>query len=64
MDRGAALIYESASRCNSGPVEVLPGLDHPDFHFILKYGTSPTIAACESRSTGTKYLVLFIKMSE
>eukprot|EP01050_Picozoa_sp_SAG11_P048178 SAG11_NODE_25631_length_356_cov_0.805447_1_plen_58_part_10 len=51
MDRGAALHSESASRSYSGPVEVLPGLDHPDFHFILKYGTLPTIAAAKVNET-------------
>ena len=30
MDMGAALICRSSSRTNSGPLEVLPGLDHLD----------------------------------
>ena len=32
MDRGAALIYESVSRTNSGPVEVVP-----DFYVFVPH---------------------------
>ena len=44
MDMGTVPICRSASRTNSGPLEVLPGLDHLDsgkktagYHFTIYY---------------------------
>ena len=45
MDMGTVPIIRSSSRTNSGPLEVLPGLEHSGTSKKINTRTYPTIAA-------------------
>ena len=49
MDMGPVLIIRSSSRSYSGPLEVLPGLEHSGTSKKNFTGTSPTIAALQPK---------------